>query len=417
MASQYEVQRQLRRYWRSPGNPRLKGLFLAAFDNTEARPEQVGKAWLTDPKEKERHLEASGAHPTMRTLARQDYTPGAHGDVEARPEGAVARTLARKEFTKEEDQKRFLKGDVAMDKDTYIKRALLKDSPTELDVLFREELETTFIMGAQPRKIFRDAANVRTVSRQKGDIPRESDEPYAAVGGYSDEIETGAQGFDTVAYDTKKISLGFEIADELQAQAEPDAYESLARGVGGAVENTINRLCLVELIDNAGQTFDADVGGTVDATAVQALNGGATQVDLQDLGEPDTAVVHPEFEQAIFDDTNVVYANRSGETQPVQDRLMGDIMGMQRWKASDGSYNNAGNTKTLSPSNTFGYAGNDEIGAVTYVQDHFNLVVWSDFDMETKTYEDPIRDLSGSNVRSWVDPVYGQTNAAAVVQY
>ena len=417
MNTQHEVERLLKQYWREDGNPRLKGLFLAGMSNSEATSQQVAEAWPTAPDERDRLLSArdDGGMGVPRS---QQYRPGSHHtDFESRPESGVARTLARDEFGDKEGMKRFLAGDASMDKDTYIKRALLQNAPTELDTLFREELETTFIMGAQPRKIFRDAANVRTVSRQKGDLPRESDEPYANVGGYQDEIGTGEQGFDTVPYDLKKISLGFEIPDELQAQSEPDAYESLARGVGAAVENTLNRICLVELVDNAGETVDADVGGTEDLSAVQALNAGSTAVDLNDYGEADTAVVHPEFEQAIFDDTNVVYANRSGETQPVQDRQMGSIMGMDRYKSSSGSYNNAGETKTLDPDGTWGYDGADEIGAVTYVQEHFNLILWNQFDMEMRTYEDPIRDLEGANIRTWCDAEFGQSGAASTITH
>lgn len=414
--TRYKTERRLKRYWREPGNARLKGLFLAGLPNTDTTPEEVGRAWPTDPKERQRHLEASDHHRALSAPVSQQYTPGKHGNIKERPESGVARTLARDEFG-DDDYEKFLAGQESMDKDQYIQRALLNDSVTELDVLFREELETTFIMGAQPRKIFRDAANVRNVTKRKGDIPRLSDQVYAQVHGHSDEIRTGQEGFDTVAYETQKVAQGFEISDALMAESEPDSFEALARKTGASVENTINRICLVDLVDNANQSFDADVGGTTDATATQALNGAATKVDLQDLGEPDQAVVHPEFEQDIFDDTNVVYANRSGETEPLQDRLMGDIMGLTRWKASDGTYANAGDTKTLSTSNTWGYGADGEIGAVTFVQDMFNLVVWQDFDMETKSYEDPIRDLQGQNVRSWVDAVYGQTDAAATITF
>ena len=418
MASKYDIQRRLRRYWREPGNPRLKGLMLASLDHTDARAREVGEAWLTDPNERQRLMEHSGAHRALQAPVSQTYAPGAHDDLPSRPEAGVARTLARDEFGSDDDVKRFMAGETGMDKDTYIKRALLNDSPTELDVLFREELETSMIMGAQPRKIFRDAANVVNVSKRKGDLPRESDEGYAAILGHSDEIPTGEEGQDTVAYETVKIGQGFEISDALAAEAEPDIVESLARRTGAAVENSVNRLCLVELIDSAGNTFDADVGGTVDASAVQALNGAITKVQDADFPTPDQAVVHAEFEQAIFDDTNVVYANRSGETQPLQQRQMGSIMGLDRWMASDSAYNNATNAKNISSvDHTFGYAADGEIGGVVFAGDLFNLVIWQEFDMDTKDYEDPIRDLSGQNVRTWADAKYGQASAAAEIQY
>ncbi|AHG00961.1 hypothetical protein HALLA_12070 [Halostagnicola larsenii XH-48] len=347
----------------------------------------------------------------------QGYSPAAHdGELGNTHEESVARTLARKEFN-EDDQERFLSGDATMDKDQYIQRALLNDSVTELDVLFREELETTIIQGAQPRKIFRDAAFIHNATKRKGDIPRVTDESHADVIAQGAEIETGQDGFDTVSFDCQKVARGFEISDEIINESEPDVVEQLAREAGAAVENTINRFGLVNLVDGAGQSFDADVGGTTDASAVQALNGGATEVDMQDFGEANAAIVHPRFEKAIFDDTNVVYANRGGSTEPLQDRQMGSIMGMERWKGSHGTYNGADDTKTLSPDGSWNYQDTDDIGAVAYNRDLFALVLWDDMDLVTKDWEDPIRDLQGSNVRSYVDAVWRQEDGGATVTH
>jgi len=415
--SNYETKRTLRSFWREEGNPRLKGLLLAALPNTGVRAEDVGRAWVDDPKERERMLELAPPR-TLTAPVSQSYAPGAHdGAEESRELENVARTLASDEFGSDDEAKRFLAGDTGMDKDKYIKRALLQDSVTELDVLFREELETSIIMGAQPRKVFRDAANVVNVSKRKGDLPRGSNQTYAGVYSQGATIGTGDRSYDTVPYECVKVAQAFEITDELVNESEPDVVEDLVRATGAAVENTINRIALVEALDNAGGSFDAQVGGTLDASAVQALNGAATQVDLANFGPADTAVVHPEFEQALFDDSNVVYANRGGSTQPLQDRQLGGIMGMERWESSDGTYNNGADTDTVNPSNTWGYANTGEYGAIAYERDQLALVVWQDFDMATKDYEDPIRDLQGSNVRSWVDAVYKQPDAAATVTY
>lgn len=421
-----DVRRRLRQYWRDPGNARLKGLFLAGLPNSGAREEDVAECW-PGKKERETHLEVARNKPEsnrmMTAAATQQYSPGhVDEDPKSRPEAGVARTLARDEFSEDEDVHAFLSGDKSMDLDTYIQRALLNDSPTELDTLFRKELVDTMVMGAQPRKIFRDAANVRRVNREKGDLPRESDEPYAPIIGHNDEIRTGQQGFDTVSFNCDKIATGFEISDSLMNQSEPDAFASLAEGIGAAVENTLNRVALVTLIENAdnGNDVDAAIGDSDEISAVQALNAGYTNVDTNEYAEPNTVVNHPEFEKAIFDDTNVVYANRSGETQPVQERQMGSVMGLTRWKASDSTYNGAGSAsygQQLSTSNTWGYDADGEFGAVVFPSRLFNVVIWDEFDMTTKSYEDPIRDLEGQNVRTWMDAVYGQQGAAGRIKY
>jgi len=412
----YETQRILKRFWRSPGNPRLKGLFLAAADGSGHTAREVGEAWIDSPAERKRHLshveksDDTRAGRILTVPAEQSYSPGQRGDIKNTRENAVARTLARKEFSGgsadalNEDGERFLAGSKGMDKDKYVKRALLNNSVAELDVLFREELETTVIQGAAPRKIARDAANVFNVTKKTGDLPRGSDQAYAEKGSQGAPIRTGDKSFDTVSFDTERYGAGFEITDELIRQSEPDVLEVLVRDAGAQVENAINRVFINNLVDNAGQEHDT-AGSNQDVTMV---NKAVEQVELQDF-VADTMVQHPKFKTALFEDSNLAYANRAGSDDTIRNREFNPLLGLEMMSMSAGAYNEG--------AQSWDFGANGDIGAVAYQRDHAALVLWDDFDLEMEEYDDPIRRLSGGNVVSYADSVYRQPDAAARVKY
>lgn len=410
----YQAERTLRRFWRTSGNPRLKGLFLAAAPNTPFSAEDIGEAWVTDRDERERMLKQVPDHTQgMRQLkapVAQQYSPGRHDGFRKTREEGVARTLARKEFSGgsadglTDEGERFLAGTETMDKDRYIQRALLNNSVAELDVLFREELETSIIQGAAPRKIARDAANVINVTKQTGDLPRGSDQAYAQAGAQGSAIRTGDKSFDTVPFSTTRYGAGFEITDELIRQSEPDVLEALVRDAGAQVENAINRVFINNLVDNAGQEHDT-AGSNQDVTMV---NKAIEQVELQDF-VADTMVQHPEFKTSLFEDSNLAYANQAGSDDTIRQREFNPLFGLEMFTMSDGAHNTS--------NQTWGFAADAEIGAVAYQREHAALVIWDDFDMEMEDYDDPIRRLSGGNVLSYVDSVYRQSDAAARVEY
>jgi hypothetical protein len=407
MSSTYQTQRTLKRFWRTEGNPRLRGLLLAGLPNSGYSPKDVGDAWIVDPDKRKRQLahvpqyNQDGGR-VLKAPVSQQYSPGIHEEFENSNEEAVARTLARDEFG-DDDQDKFLAGSVGMDKDKYIKRALLNNSVTELDVLFREELETTLIQGAAPRKIARDAANVINVNNRKGDLPRGSDQGYAPERSQGATIESGRKSYDTVSFTTKGYATGFEITDQLVTESEPDIMEAEVRAAGARVENAINRVFLNNLVDNANQEFDT-AGSNQDVTMV---NNAIEQVELQDF-IVDTMVQHPEFKTDLFTDSNLAYANRAGSDDVVRNGEFSPLLGLEMFTASDGTHNG---------SETWGFNADGEMGAVAYQRDHAALVVWEDFDMDSESYEDPIRRLQGGNVESWVDSVYRQSDAAARIEF
>jgi len=410
----HRTERTLKQFWRHEGNPRLKGLLMAGLPNTSYSAEEVGQAWVTDPDEKERHLsqvpDVKDGARVLKAPAQQQYTPGAYGsEFRDSNESATARELSRSlvggdPSDESSDAGKFLAGHKTVDKDTYIKRALLNNSVAELDVLFREELETSIIQGAAPRKIARDAANVINVTKKQGDLPRGSDQAYAEKGSQGAPIRTGDKSFDTVSFNTERYGAGFEITDELIRQSEPDVLEALVRDAGAQVENAVNRVFINNLVDNAGQ--EHDTAGT--DQDVSMVNKSIENVELQDF-VADTSVMHPEFKTQLFEDSNLAYANRAGSDDTIRQREFNPLFGLEMFTMSDGAHNTS--------NQTWGFGADSEIGAVTYQRDHAGLVIWDDFDMSMEDYDDPIRRLSGGNVMTYVDAVYRQPDAASRVEY
>lgn len=385
MTTKLEARRQLRRYQQQDrGNWRLKGLLLAAFEDADT----VAEAWPTT----DRYLSESHRNNPRRAMEGNYVVPKYRGGKEM--------SLARSEFSdREMDDK--------IQRDKYIKRMLLGESESELDTLWREELMDTVIEGARPRQIARESATVINVDARRGDIPRGQAQTYADSVAEGAEIPTDEENFDTVPYNTEKLAQGFGVTDELVDLAQPDVIERNVRFAGAAVENSINRQWLTSLVDDAGNSVDVNYAGG-NTLGVDDVNAAATEVELDDFGPVDSLVMHPRFKGELFDDSNLVYANRAGSDSVVTDRTFNAVMGMNLISASGGTYSPDGPA-------TWDFDADGETGAVAYQEEMSAVVVYQD--LQTKDFDDPIRDIQGGNVRAWTDAITLQPNAACTIGY
>lgn len=389
----HHANRQLRSYMTKEGNWRMKGLMLAAFEGGET----VGSAWPTNPSEKEksrrRALADGGAMAASNTPpAQETYSPTVAGETREL-------SAARSHY----DEKELEEG---VDKDKYIKRMLLNETHEELDVLWREELLSTVIAGAEPRQIARDASQVINVGTRKGDIPRGSAQVYAPTVAEGAEIPTDEENFETVPFNARKYAQGFGVTDELIDMANPDVIERNIRFTGAAIENSINREWLNELVDSAAETHNVDYAGGGDLS-VGGINAAAGAVEMNDFGPADTLVMHPQFKTELFDDSNLAYANQSGSEDVLNNRSFNNIMGMTLYTGSDGTYN--------SGANAWGFDAAGDVGAVAYQREQIGTIIYRD--VETKDFSDPIRDIQGGNARAYADVAFLQPGAAATITY
>jgi hypothetical protein len=280
--------------------------------------------------------------------------------------------------------------------------------------------------GAQRRQMARDGAFVFNADTNQGNVTVAEDQAYQYESG-SDGIAEGGiipderEDYSTVSWDCIKVGTGARITDEMIRHARVDLIERQVQWVGAVAENDMNRIWLNTLVDGASQNNTAGTN-----KGVPAVNGAVTQVDLQDF-VADSLVTHPEMRDELFDDSNLVYANRSDSTEPLRNReLGGPLMGLQHYPMNSRNRELGGPLMGLqhypmnssaydSPTNTWAYGAADEFGGVAYQRDHIWLVI--EQDIEVKDYEDPIRDLQGVNSRAWVDATYAQPDAAATIEH
>ncbi len=388
------------------GNWRFKALLLAALPDSPVSRKDVAKAWPTKP----------GDYRFLQSNPRYDPEQEAQRMLLAEEGTEDHRFLMdyAKDATKEVDasQHHLAGGDTKIHTarlDEAIQHALFAASTVEeVDTLFRAQLADVVAEGAQRRQVARDGAFVFNANTNSGDVPVADDRQYSYTDGSGGLAEGGIipddrEGYSTVAWDCKKLGVGARITDEMIRHAQVDLIERQIAHVGEVVENDINRIWLNALVDNANQSHTA---ASSTERGVPALNGGVTQVDLQDF-QPDTFVSHPEFRQELFDDSNLVLVNQSGTTDELRERQIaqGRVMGLDHLAMNQAAYD--------STTETWGYAATGEVGGIVYQKDHIWLVI--EQDIEIKDYEDPIRDLQGVNARAYVDAVYSQTDAAAQI--
>lgn len=393
------------------GNWRFKALLSAAIPDSPYTSEQIGEAMISlarQPEVKEHHLSQrpDWAHDTpsqvnIRPLSYADRTHST-GPNSSTPykEPETARELTSNSPWTESDLKD------GVDFDEYQGRMLINESHTEQDVLWREQLLDTIVMGAEEAKVARDASTVIEVDTRRGDHPVRADEIFApeiaeGAGIPFDEVDWSQQ-----SWEADKFGLGAYVTEELIDHALVDIIDQNIRWLGAAVENALNRRFMNRLVDNPDSNNDVQVDPGNTPAEINFINlfEARNNVVGQNFPAPDTIVMHDEAELGIFADSNnnALFANRLGNPNTRSDAVIPQVAGLEsQFVVPDGPYD--------SGTNTWGYAANGEVGAVVYPRELMYSYMYRD--LETKDFEDPIRDLEGANVRAQYDAGIGQTSA------
>lgn len=378
MPTRSSIRRQLRSFLREPGNWRFKALLLAEDTNSRA----VGEAWPVNPAER-RHLQAAAEGPTPALEAGYSL---AH-----RPDSREL-SAARDVFDKD-GAYRDLQYGTGLDRDQYISRMLINESPTELDVLWREELTETVVMGAAPRKVARDAAAVDQVDAKKGDLPTEGTEPYASTGAEGGSAEFDGVDYHQTAYEAEKHEHAFALSDELIDQSRPDAIEQHIRKAGRAIENAINRQFINELIDNATD-YDANLSGSGSTDLRDLLLKASEAAADNDFDPTDTVVGHPEYWSELAGNNQLAGLNAVGSDTGSTDA----IVGHDPFTVSGSAYD--------SGAQTYGFEADGERGALVYGREFVRLALYKDIAVsELKDPVTSVHDIQGGVATAWTDVV------------
>ena len=403
--SRLQARRTLAREARNATNWRFRGLLAAQLDR-DISARDMARAWPSPSKQSDyRFLKAAENTTPEKALEMGGVQADEGSDLGGTlklADNADTGNLFGSSTIEQEDKT------LSGHKDDVIKRTLFAGaSPEEVDTLFRNELRDVVIAGAETRKIARQSANVINSPTPRGDQPVASDDEFAPEVAQGAEIRDSRERYDTVSYDTTKFGQGARVTDEMIDTSNIDAIERQIGFVGKALENSINRVWLDELVDNANE--DVTRNGSADDPGYDALNRAYGAVDENDF-RPDSFVTHPTFRTELYSDNALRFANRAGSDETVRDRVFDPLLDMEHTAASGRTYDGAG---------TWGYTNTDDIGAVAYDSENIHVVMYSPSgqDIEIKDYDDPIRDLQGVNGRIFCDAIYTQQRSAATVSH
>lgn len=414
MAATPHPRRQLADWMERPGNWELKAMLAAEIPEHPLSHEEVGEAMLYfshNAEEKSHHLSKRDETDPYRQLDEKGIDrkirPLAHGGDFA--EESYARELAKDSDTPYDERQLKRTGVSSTD---YVGRTLVDGTTSQKDILWREQLLDTVVRGAEEVQWARDAINMVDVQTTKGDHPVRGDDEFA------DKVAQGASiPFDELdwsqqSWDTEKRGRGAFITEELVEDALVDVIEENLRHIGRSVENGFNRIVTNEIIDNPGN--DNSVGSSatdgIQNANMSYLFEAIRLVTSSNFPNPDSMVMHPKFEAgfSVSDHDNLNYANRAGSDAYVRTGALPDTGAI----SSGNMYVVPGSV--YNGSNTYDWSGTtDDIGAVVYSRDFMYGYMYRD--LETKDFDDPIRDLEGANVRAQYDASLAQTNSAAQI--
>lgn len=404
MFGKRSAEAQLRTWMERPGNWRLKGLLAAAIPDSPYTAREMGRGFenLAGRDGVKKHHLSKRDLQHQRPASEKIRPLSERYESEGYKEVGAARTLAKNDAKLKE---RELEQGVDLDK--YMGRMLLNDSTSEKDVLWREQLLDSVIQGAEEAKVARDAATVIEVDTKKGDHPVRGDDIFAEEIAEGAGIPFNEQNFSTNSWDADKYGLGAYITEEMIDHALIDIIEMNVRHLGRATENALNRVFMNELVDNVDSNNDHEVNPANTPAELDFIDlfAARNNVIAGNWPAPDTIVMHDEAELGIFADSNnnALFANRLGDDSARRNAAIPEVANLSNaFVVPDGPYDG---------SNTWGYGANGEVGAVMYPQELMFVYLYRD--LETKDFEDPIRDLEGANVRGQFDAVWGQSSAGA----
>lgn len=404
------------------GNWRFKAMLAAELPEHPLTHEQVGEAFLyleRNPEVKRYHLSKRSdfdpdapeglRHKTLAADPNRRIRPLAEGyDDAGYNEPTYARELA--EDTTNWDTKTLKEG---VSTDEYIGRLLTSTTAQEKDVLWREQLLDVVVQGAEEVQFIRDATNFVEVQTQQGDHPVRGDDVFAPLTSEGGGIEFDELDWSQANWNTEKRGLGAYITEELVDHALVDIIEENIRYLGRAVENSFNRIGLNELVDNANEnvTFSTTATNNVQNTDPTFVFEARDAIVKDSWPEPDSIVMHNKFHLGFStsSNNNLMFANRAGTQEYLQNATLPPVAGLpvaNQYVAPDSVYNGG---------NTYDWSGSSgDRGAVVYVEDLMFTYMYRD--LETKDFDDPIRDLEGANVRAQYDAALGQTDAACRIE-
>ena len=280
-------------------------------------------------------------------------------------------------------------------------RELLLSEHIESASLIQEKVSDFVNEGAKPYICAREAAFI--VNGIKSNAYRHI---KGAAGTYAVEVPEGAeiphlnQNYDKADVTIKKYGINAAITSEMMEDGLVDVMMYELKYAGEAMENTLNKVWLGELLDDAGNEHDC-AGASLGRSAILSAKG----LVEADGFRPDTIILHPEAANLVLRDYTTAYTE-TGEAI-MQKGMLPTIGGMKPYVLG---------TEDNTTSYAWEYNSDGDMGMVIIEKDKAAVIAMNR-DITVEQMKDPVHDLVNLPItmRFGVESVH--TNAICRVEY
>ena len=288
-------------------------------------------------------------------------------------------------------------------------RQLLLTEGIESTSIIQEQVMRTVIAGAEKFQIIRDCGcawyNTKSNALR---VPLGEAQRNADIVAESAEIPDRTQDYDKRDFSIVKYGVKPRISFEMIEDGLVDVVAEEIFYAGAAVENRLNYDALTALATNAGNTT-VGVGSATAGTGLSFVRE-AKKLIKTDGFIADTILMCSEFEDDLLANStlNTPYSSL-GEGVVRQGVLPSPLLGLKWYTTDNGS-------ATVDGSHAWGYAVDDEIGAIV-MEAKRGCGVAMRRDRTVKKFEDITRELNTITVTMRADVNYLHANALAVLPY
>lgn len=264
-------------------------------------------------------------------------------------------------------------------------RKLLETEAIEDTTLIQEEVYKTILEGAEPVKCMRTILPTFRIKSNSLRYVRSGSAGYADEVGEGTEIPIYNVSYDKTDFTIKKVGTRPLVSRELVDDQLFDVIALELRKAGARIENKLNRDALDALIGKTGiQSQNVSVSGQA---YVSDISKSLTKVRAAEY-TPTKLIMHPLFEGALIEDSNLVYANYAGGNETLKKGTIGrTLLGLQPHTLSVTDSNNSWNFA----------AGTAYFSAIVLDPQNAGAIAIRN-DIKVEKYDDPIRDLVGLSV-------------------
>jgi len=291
----------------------------------------------------------------------------------------------------------------------YRASELLLTEAIESTSIIQEQVLRTVIAGADKFKVIRDAGVAWYPTKSNAlRVPLGEAQRNADVVAEGAEIPDRTQDYDKRDFTIQKYGVKPRISFEMVEDGLVDVVAEEIFYAGASVENKLNYDSLTAMATNAGN-LTVGVGSGTGGTSLTFLKEAKAMLKADGF-IADTMIMCGELEDDLMANNNLSYATYAGGAEVIRNgTLPASLLGMKWFSTDNGS-------ATVDGTNPWGYAADDEVGAIV-MEAKRGCGVAMRRDRTVKKFDDIVRELNTITVTMRCDVNYLHANALCNVEF